>query len=67
MVLVQLTYFCGSAPQCMQVGNEEALKRAKFNLDRHYSVVGIASDLELSLRFVGKKCTLHKGTEVLFL
>ncbi|TRY69127.1 hypothetical protein TCAL_12203, partial [Tigriopus californicus] len=47
---LQLTYFCGSALECSQVGNLRALQQAKSNLERHYSVVGIMSDLETSLR-----------------
>ena len=45
----QLTYFCGSAPECLQVGNKAALQQAKANLERYYSVVGLASDLQMSL------------------
>ena len=31
------------------IGNVEALQAAKYNLERHYAVVGVASDLETSL------------------
>ena len=49
LVEQQLTYFCGSAPECLQVGNKRALQQAKANLEKYYSVVGLASDLQLSL------------------
>lgn len=47
---LQLTYFCGSALECLQIGNVQALQQAKYNLERYYSVVGIMSDLKTSLR-----------------
>ena len=31
------------------IGSVEALQAAKFNLEKHYAVVGLASDLEMSL------------------
>ena len=31
------------------IGNVEALQAAKYNLEKHYAVVGLASDLETSL------------------
>ena len=46
----QLTYFCGSRPYCKQVGSRKALQRAKHNLENKFAVVGITSDLELSLQ-----------------
>lgn len=47
---LQLTYFCGSALECSQIGNFRALQQAKFNLERYYSVVGVMSDLQTTLR-----------------
>ncbi len=46
----QLTYFCGSAPQCLRVGERTALAVAKANLERHYATVGLAEDLPTSFR-----------------
>lgn len=31
------------------IGSVEALQAAKYNLEKHYAVVGLASDLEMSL------------------
>ncbi len=49
LVEQQLTYFCGSAVECLQVGNKAALQRAKANLESQFAVVGVVTDLELSL------------------
>ena len=40
----------GSALECSQVGNIGGLMVAKSNADKHFSVVGIVSDLKMSLR-----------------
>jgi hypothetical protein len=32
------------------IGSMEALQAAKYNLEKHYAVVGIASDLDMSLK-----------------
>ena len=45
----QLTYFCGSSPECQVVGNRAALQKAKYNAEKYYSVIGVVSDLESSL------------------
>ena len=45
----QLTYFCGSAPECRQVGNYKALKLAKYNTEMYYSVIGITEHMRISL------------------
>lgn len=45
----QLTFFCGSAPECKVVGSRAALQKAKFNAEKYYSVIGVVSDLESSL------------------
>ena len=45
----QLTYFCGSSPECRQVGNSEALKLAKYNTEMYYSVIGITEHMRISL------------------
>ena len=42
----QLTYFCGSAPECMQLGNEDALN--KYNAERFYSVIGITERVDVT-------------------
>ena len=45
----QLTYFCGSAPECRQIGNEKALKLAKYNAEMYYSVIGVTEHMRISL------------------
>ena len=45
----QLTYFCGSAPECRTLGSVEALQRAKYNTEKFYSVVGVTEHLRISL------------------
>ena len=45
----QLTFFCGSAPECKVVGSRAALQKAKYNAEKYYSVIGVVSDLESSL------------------
>ncbi len=41
----QLTYFCGSAPECRQLGNSDALNVAKYNAERFYSVIGVTEHI----------------------
>ena len=36
-------------PSCQVIGSVKALQAAKYNLEKHYAVVGLASDLEMSL------------------
>lgn len=50
----QLTYFCGSAPECRQVGNYKALQVAKYNAEMHYAVIGITEHLRISLAVLEK-------------
>ena len=42
LVEQQLTYFCGSAADCLKLGSARALNRAKMNLEMGYAVVGVA-------------------------
>ena len=44
----QLTYFCGSAPECRQFGSQKALNVAKSNAELYYSVIGITEHLRIS-------------------
>ncbi|TRY68406.1 hypothetical protein TCAL_10235 [Tigriopus californicus] len=37
----QLTYFCGNALECREVGNLKALALAKLNIESHFPVVGV--------------------------
>ena len=45
----QLTYFCGSSPECKVVGSRAALQKAKYNAEHYYSVIGVSSEIESSL------------------
>ena len=46
----QLTYFCGSATECLLPVSRPALARAKRNLEEGYAVVGVAGDVNTSLK-----------------
>ena len=46
----QLTYFCGHALACRQVGSRQALAQAKRNVEKFYAVVGILEEFEGTLR-----------------
>merc|ERR1712029_27881 len=45
----QLTFFCGSAPECKVMGSRAALEKAKFNAEKYFSVIGLSEDFQLSL------------------
>ncbi len=49
LVEQQLTYFCGSAAECSQVGNWAALQVAKRNVESDYVVVGDSGNLEMTV------------------
>lgn len=46
----QLTFFCGQALACRQVGNPAALARAKRNIERFFPVVGVLEQFQASLK-----------------
>ena len=50
----QLTYFCGSAPQCRQIGNVQALNQAKYNAEMYYAVIGVTEHFRISLALFEK-------------
>ena len=50
----QLTYFCGSAPECRTLGNYQALNVAKYNAEKYYSVIGITEQMRISLAVLEK-------------
>lgn len=43
-----LVYFCGHEPECTSLGNPAALQRAKYNVEHHFTVVGVLEHLEES-------------------
>lgn len=45
----QVTFFCGSALECLRVNSRVALLKAMHNVEKHYSVVGLSSDMGASL------------------
>ena len=50
--ILQLTYFCGSAPICKFGGNFDVLQRAKYNVEAYYSLVGLTNDLKRSFELL---------------
>ncbi len=46
---IQLTYFCGNAPECKRMGSKAALRQAKRNAERGYSLVGVTEQMGTSL------------------
>ncbi|XP_076048250.1 heparan sulfate 2-O-sulfotransferase hst-2-like [Oratosquilla oratoria] len=47
---LQLSYFCGHHPGCLQVGNQGALQRAKRHVENYYSVVALLEEYLLSFK-----------------
>ena len=50
--ILQLTYYCGSAPICKKGGNFDVLQRAKYNVEAYYSLVGMAQDFKGSFELL---------------
>ena len=42
----QITFFCGEDIECLFLGNPEALRIAKENIQKHFIVVGLLEDLD---------------------
>ncbi|KAK7082791.1 hypothetical protein SK128_005263 [Halocaridina rubra] len=49
---LQLSYFCGHMKMCREVGNQYALQQAKYNVEKHYSVVGIMENMNLFFKIL---------------
>ena len=45
----QMMQFCGHDPICRKFNNPEALQKAKANVEKHYSVVGITENINMTL------------------
>ncbi len=45
----QVTYFCGNALECRQVGNVAALASAKYHVEAKYAVVGVTENYATTL------------------
>ena len=41
--------FCGHEPICRKLNNIKALEKAKTNVEKHYSVVGITENINMTL------------------
>ncbi|KAF2348739.1 Sulfotransferase [Trinorchestia longiramus] len=50
-----ITYFCGHAPYCRELGNEGAYVTAQRNLADHFSTVGVLEELNLTLAVLERK------------
>lgn len=46
---LQLTFFCGNAPECRRTGSRDALAQAMLNVERGYAFVGTTEQMELGL------------------
>ncbi|XP_065284809.1 uronyl 2-sulfotransferase isoform X1 [Dermacentor albipictus] len=46
---LMVPYFCGHDPRCLIVQNSWALDKARQNIERHFSVVGVLEDLNTTL------------------
>ena len=42
----QIPFFCGEDLECLFLGNREALRIAKENIQKHFIVVGTLEDLD---------------------
>ena len=45
----QIMQFCGHEPICRKLNNIKALEKAKTNVEKHYSVVGITENINMTL------------------
>ncbi len=45
----QMFFFCGHGPECHNFESKEMLEKAKENVERHYSVVGVLEQFDKSL------------------
>ena len=50
----QLTFFCGSALECHQLGNVQALNQAKYNAEMNYAVIGVTEHYQTSFALFEK-------------
>ena len=63
----QLSYFCGNALECRQVGNQEALQSAKLNTEKKFALVGLTNDMERTIALLERIVpTYFKGAVELF-
>ena len=68
----QLTYFCGSAPECRTIGYKNALQKAKYNAEKYYTIVMVLEHLKTSLdllemylpKYFQNISSLHRGSEI---
>jgi len=51
---VMIRFLCGTNSYC-KTGSKKALKRAKFNMNRYYTSIGIYENLPLTLRLLKKR------------
>ena len=47
-------YFCGMDPECPTHNSRWALNRAIENVEKHFPVVGVLEDLDLTLKLMQK-------------
>lgn len=52
---LMVPYFCGQDPRCLVVQNSWALERARQNIERHFTVVGVLEDLDIALTLLEKR------------
>jgi len=63
----QMLYFCGTDPECAQLGNPKALAKAKYNVENHFVVVGLLEYMNESVTvFENKLPTWFRGMSKLY-
>ena len=50
----QYSFFCGNSRECYFYNYKPALQLAKYNVENHYAVVGLAEDMELTIKIMEK-------------
>ena len=48
------SYFCGQGSSCVSYQSTEGLRRAKYNVERFYKVVGVLERIEDTLKLIEK-------------
>ena len=58
---LSIPYFCGQDSRCQVIGDKWAMERARENVRRYYSVVGVIEDFHKTLRVLEDKIPFFFG------